>query len=97
MLILTRTPGQTIQIGELATIELVAETSGKLALHLDIQGRQCVYPAFKDLTITEIANVVVRVLGIKGRQARLGIDAPPEIHITRPEMKNRSPRPRVES
>ena len=54
MLILTRKPGEQLQIGD---------------------------------------NITVTVLGIKGNQVRIGITAPKETNVTRPDMKKRMAEP----
>lgn len=38
-------------------------------------------------------NIVVRVIGIKGNQVRLGIVAPPEIPVLREELLTNIPSP----
>lgn len=54
MLILTRKPGEQLQIGD---------------------------------------NITVTVMGVKGNQVRIGITAPKETNVTRPDMKKRVPEP----
>jgi len=36
-------------------------------------------------------NVTVTVMGVKGNQVRIGIDAPREVSVTRPDMKKEKP------
>ena len=41
-------------------------------------------------------NVVVRVLGVKGGQVRIGFDVPKEVNVMRTELLNKPPKTQVE-
>ncbi len=40
-------------------------------------------------------NIVVRIIGIKGNQVRLGIIAPSEVPVLREELTTKVPKPRA--
>lgn len=40
-------------------------------------------------------NIVVSVVSTKNGQVRLGIDAPPSVHIVREELQNTPPKPNI--
>lgn len=44
------------------------------------------------LTLKDGTVIVVRVLKAGSKHVRLGFDAPPLVRITRPEMKNQTPK-----
>ena len=40
-------------------------------------------------------NIVVSVVSLKNGQVRLGIDAPPSVHIVREELQHTPPKPSI--
>jgi sRNA-binding carbon storage regulator CsrA len=89
LLILSRNIGEILVIGDL-NITVTGIFDNKVYLGIANKGTKSAFSTLnakqeEEITVTE--NVRIKILQIRGRQIRLGIKAPPDIHILRDNLE----------
>lgn len=84
MLVLTRNKGQRVVVGGTMLIE-VRDMRRRAAL-IEVDGRP--YAMHERQTIA-VGDISVTLLGVNGRQARIGVEAPKSVSVHREEVQER--------
>lgn len=86
-LALTRSPGQAILFSGCTVRRVEVLRVWRYHVELDVDGKPTELLAGKDLRVAP--DVLLQLADISGRQARIGITAPPSVEILREELQQR--------
>ena len=92
MLILSRNIGESIIIGDLC-VTVTGIFEKKVQLEIINQREKSGFSSLEgklEAVITIHENVKIKIIQIRGRQVRLGIKAPPGIHVLRDELSEQT-------
>ena len=92
MLILSRNIGESIIIGDLC-VTVTGIFEKKVQLGIINQREKSGFSSLEgklEAVITIPENVKIKIIQIRGRQVRLGIKAPPGIHVLRDELSEQT-------